>query len=139
MTGSVLAYAISHGYCEVGKDGKARPKTGTVQPQNTVTGPCGYTDFSFSDAGGSQAWLNEHAHSYNAPIVYVNKTINYYNYTYSYGGSTAKGYVASGDWYNNEYLGTGHGFVTATLSGTVTLAWGGSCTIIPNGESATIT
>ncbi len=103
------------------KDGLCN--TGVDQPQDRVTGNCGWSDLYISQGSSSgQAVVQESAFSYLGPIWKADYGV--YVANFSTGGGTDLGgtqYTWPFYWSNYDNLYTGMGSVTATLSGSATL------------------
>jgi hypothetical protein len=133
LTPKAKKYADEHHYCD-----KVKNASG-VQPKNTEEGTCGTTTLYIYQAyAAGLASFYEVAHSDKGPIVYVDRQISWVNYSTGQGMWVDDGFAASGDWVHREIFNTGSGYVTASMSGTVFLIWGGSCAIAYPTDSAGI-
>ncbi len=103
---------------------------GTVQPQDRVSGNCGWSDIFISQGSSSgYASIQESAFSYLGPIISANYGVYAVNWTTGAGtglGGTQSPWSFYWSHYDNLY--TGVGTVNATLNGSATLVWGGVCT-----------
>jgi hypothetical protein len=132
LSSRARAYADAHGFCTNAGKGSG---TG-VNPNYSVpaNGNCGLTCidmFQFVKPGW--AYFHLQALSYWGPIVGVSYNIQTVNNTTGYIGGL-KSFSLNGppypDWSTFPFpVLTLAGRVTATLSGTVTLVWGGVCVI----------
>lgn len=134
LKGSALEYAKAHNLCPSGDnihDG--------IAPDDIRWGNCGWSSLFIEDLGIGAAAFHMGAGSSLGPIVNVNYNVSWVNW--STGGSgnvSGSDWLFSTTWYRTRIDNTGRGFVTATMSGNVLLAWGGTCTFLYPSDSKTI-
>lgn len=128
MSESVHDYAVEHGYC---------PSEDDVGPDDIRYGSCGSSEIWISSAGGGDASIEYGFNSSLGPVVYRNLGIGYAGDDDS-GGWNDSGVMASSSYYAADTLFTGVGQADTSLGGTVTLAWGGQCTLLEPHSTAFI-
>ena len=102
--------------------------TGGVQPNNTVYGACGSTTLTLSDGGAGEVNFYEDAISNSGTIDYVAYNVGWTNFTTGVGGNASgTGSSPSTYWYHNDHIYTGHGYISASMSGQATLSNGLQC------------
>jgi hypothetical protein len=125
LTPKAKKYADEHHYCDK-KSSPVNPKAST-----TTNGNCGSATLAIYQGYDSGiANFYQSTHSILGPITYVNRQLNWTNWTVGKGNATFDGFAAFGDWYHTDTYNTQPGYVTGYMSGSVWLAWGGMCTII---------
>lgn len=137
MDEETLAYAVEQEYCTA--DGAAvDPAPGT---QDVRFGNCGWSHlFVWDESGSSGRMVAGYGFlSIVGTVVYRNLTIGWTNVSLgTVGSSRDSGLMFSVSYANNRTLTTGNGRLFATLSGTVTLAWGGRCTLLIPSDTTTV-
>jgi hypothetical protein len=122
LTGTAKAYADAKGYC-----GKS---TG-VQPNDYREGDCGFSYLYMWDNGGGYAGMSFGVGSSLGAILHISSHVSWANWTYGISGAVdGSGFVWSANYDRNTEAYTAAGFVTGAYSGSVTLVWGGQCTIL---------
>jgi len=122
LTGSALEYAEEHNLC---------PSGGDISPNGIRVGDCGSSWLYIGALGGGYATFDIGAESFLGPIANAN-----YNVSWSNSSKSRNGYLSGSDWLLStrwsttrvDYTDTG--FVTAVMTGVVTLAWGGTCVFL---------
>ena len=133
MTAKARQYADAHALCPAA--GAAKAKSNTVVPMDINTGNCGdaWMWVNSTDVSGYGSF-NYGFNSSQGNVVYRSLAIGYSGSYYSDGFN-------DGGWMNDYWYGTGRvifvgpGQAYASLGGSVTLWWGGSCNIIPTNGS----
>jgi len=130
LTESAQEYADEHNLC---------PKGGRVTPQDTRYGDCGSSTLWVSNLGSGNARFHMSAASSLGTMTNVIYNTNWVNWS-----TSGSGKVSGSDWpYNitwsrNKDAHTGAGYVSATMTGYVTLWWGGMCTFLPTSDGENI-
>jgi len=126
MSASVHSYAVAHGYCAtnaISSDG--------ARPADQEDGTCGSSSiYIYNDDDGGQALFVWGFSSSDGSVIVRNLEISWSNWTqlYSGGYSDVDG-MANANYVRSQLVNTGTGFVANGLSGSITLWWGGVCTI----------
>lgn len=129
MSDQALGYAVKNNLCTADRK-VIHPDVGTL---DTRWGTCGASHIYVWDQSGTSGRMvaGYGFLSILGTVVYRNLTIGWTNITTgSVGSSRDSGIMFSSSYGNERTLSTGNGWVFATLSGTVTLAWGGQCTLL---------
>jgi hypothetical protein len=121
LTSKEHGYAVSHGYCKA--------SSGGISPDDVVTGNCGSSEIDVYDEGGG---FGDVVYGFNSTLgiviyrsLYVSGTGGLANPSWNDDGPMgATGYYAG----NDVFFGVGNAAVT--MSGSVQLAWGPSCTLL---------
>lgn len=122
LSSSAKKYADAHGYC---------PSTGTVQPYDSREGDCGVSYLYMWDNGGGYAGVSFGVGSYMGEILHISSYVSWTNWSYGNTGTVdGSGFPWSDSYDRNTETYTAAGFVTGAYSGSITLIWGGSCTIL---------
>jgi hypothetical protein len=130
MTPKARQYALSHGYC---------PKTvasGSVEPYNTVSGNCGSSWIYIYPWGYAGEANVKYGFSSSKGTV-VHRYLNgYWDSSNGLDGAwTDSGFMASSSYSKTRTINAGRGWMYASLSGYVTLWWGGTCyLLVPSDE-----
>jgi hypothetical protein len=133
LSGSALAYAVKHNFCQSGKGGGP-------QPQDVRYGDCGWSSLYIENLGTGTAAFHMAAGSSMGAIVNVNYNTNWTNWDKGISGSVSgSDWLFSTTWERTRVDYTQSGFVTATMSGVVTLWWGGTCGLLYPSDSEDIT
>lgn len=123
LKGSALQYAKKHNYCS-----SNQPSQGLPSPENIVWGDCGYSYLWIDDIGVGQARFRMGAESTLGAMASVSYSTSWYNWDTSASGvRSGTDYPLSSIWTRSRTATTGAGYVTAVMTGTVTLIWGGTC------------
>lgn len=126
LTGKALAYANKHDLCP-----SKRSMSGEVQPFGEAVGDCGISWLEIEAIGGGWARFHMGANSSQGPIAKVDYSTTWLNWdTNGSGGFAGTDWVWGNPWTQARDQNTQAGFVTGTLSGVVTLWWGGTCAIL---------
>jgi hypothetical protein len=134
MTSSAREYAVANRLCTA--DGRPVEKPGTF---GVVTGNCGSSWMWISNAnGGNARFVYGYASSQGTVIAHVLR-VSWYNWATggANGWTDAAGRLSS-SYESNQVRFTGAGYVTAGLSGFVTLWWGGTCTLLNPTDGVTV-
>jgi hypothetical protein len=130
LTPKARQYALSHGYC---------PKTvasGSVEPYNTVSGNCGSSWIYIYPWGYAGEANVKYGFSSSKGTV-VHRYLNgYWDSSNGLDGAwTDSGFMASSSYSKTRTINAGRGWMYASLSGYVTLWWGGTCyLLVPSDE-----
>jgi hypothetical protein len=122
MTPSVHEYAVQHGYCA----------NGDVSIQGEVQGDCGSAHIDTWDEQGTSGRMRAGYgfRSTLGAVVYRSLRAGWTNLSSNTTGSSSDTSIMASSLYaTTKTISTGNGRVFATLSGNVTLIWGGICTI----------
>jgi len=139
LKGSALKYAREHNLCPSRDAFNGDNIYGGITPNDIRWGNCGWSSLFIEDLGIGAAAFHMGAGSSLGPIVRVNYNVSWVNW--STGGSgnvSGSDWLFSTVWYKTRVDNTGSGFVTATMSGNVVLAWGGTCVFLNPSDSETI-
>lgn len=131
MSAKARRYAVAHGYC---------PAPGTRSPATTVSGDCGTSSIDIYNSGVSgTAIITYGFHSTRGTVVYRALVVGWAGQADADGWSDFNYMFSSSYNSGGDAVGTGVGEASATLSGTVTLWWGGKCTLLNPVSTANIT
>lgn len=120
MEGKVRRYAVERAYCP------SASKNG-IQPANTLTGSCGSIWIFIRDTGFREATFSYGFTSSLGPVAFRQLT-GYWDSDSGLEGTWGDaGWMMASSYSSTRSRGTGYGLAYASLSGQVTLAWGGSC------------
>ena len=119
MTDEARAEANKQGYCA----------NGEIQPNNTVFGNCGWSWIYGSDAGRGAAHLRWGFLSIQGTVVRRNLGISWFRYPWTWFYNDSNWMFSSFYQKTRDVWAVG-GYVFASLSGNVRLAWGGTCVIL---------
>lgn len=134
LKGSALEYAREHNLCP----SRDNIHNG-ITPDDIRWGNCGWSSLFIEDLGIGAAAFHMGAGSSLGPIVRANYNVSWVNWTTGGSGNVSgSDWWFSTTWYQTRVDNTGSGFVTATMSGNVVLAWGGVCVFLNPSDSKTI-
>ena len=124
MTPKARKYANEHRLCPT-------MDPGSVQPNNTVPGTCGFATLYIYQGYATQiARVDQGLASTVGTIVWIWRTVDWTNQSRQ---TTGAQYLSTGNfgstWTRSDWFNTDTGYVSATMYGTVQLIWGGTCTI----------
>jgi hypothetical protein len=128
MTAQARAYALSHGYCPT--------STGGATPNAVAYGNCGDSWIYIFDATGGYADIDYGFDSSLGAVTYRNLAVQYWGVDDS-GGWPDQAWMASSTYASarsGNYVGR-YGEAWALEQGTVTLWWGGQCTLLSPEDS----
>lgn len=122
LSESALEYARSQDLC------LHNHAQGNIAPEDVKYGDCGWSSLFIHNLGGGNARFDMAAYSSKGAIVSVNYNVNWHNWNSGANGDVpGTDYPFSSSWSKSEQTYTGPGSVTAVMTGTVTLWWGGVC------------
>lgn len=124
LVGSAEQYAKEHGLCL--SEGE-----GNITPQDTKKGDCGESTLYVWNLGSGNARFYMSAISYQGAMTIVSYNTNWVNWSATVTGNVfGNDYPLSSSWSRTRDDHTGAGYVTAVMSGQVTLWWGGTCSFL---------
>jgi hypothetical protein len=133
LSAKVLAEAKKRNLCP-------SPNSGEIVPYNIVTGNCGTAYLFASNMGAGIVQFNMGAASTQGPIATVSYSTNWINWTNGRGGNVSGiDYPLKSTWTRTRIASTGAGYVTATMSGQVTLVWGLICGLMNPSTTVSVT
>jgi hypothetical protein len=122
LVGPAQEYAEEHNLCPSGE---------SVTPEDTRYGDCGSSTLWISNLGSGNARFHMSATSTQGAMTIVAYNTNWINWSTGGSGNVfGTDYPLSSSWSRIRDAHTGSGFVTATMSGQVTLWWGGTCSFL---------
>ncbi|GAA0912672.1 hypothetical protein [Virgisporangium aurantiacum] len=130
MTDQARAYAVEHQLCTA---------DGTIGTAGVVEGPCGTSWLWLYNINGGRMNVLYGYHSVQGAVLAHSLRVSWYNR--GTGGSGGWSDVAGRPYSTYEAVSTqvtGAGYVTAGLSGFVTLVWGGNCDILNPTDAVTV-
>lgn len=118
LSGDAKKYADAKGYCQ-------------ISTQDVREGDCGISYLWIWNNDGGYAGMSFGVGSYLGDIMYISSNVAWVNWNYGISGNVGgSGWVWDVSYDRNTEAYTAAGYVTAAYSGTVTLIWGGQCTIL---------
>lgn len=131
LTPSAKRYADAHHYC----DGP-----GDIRPKDVREGDCGISYLWMWNNDGGYAGMSFGVGSYLGDILHISSHVSWVNWRYGNSGTVdGSGFPWSSTYDRTTEAYTAAGFVTGAYSGSVTLIWGGSCTLLVPTDSADVT
>ncbi len=122
LEGSAQEYAEEHNLCSSAQN---------PVPLDTRTGDCGSSTLYLSNLGSGKARFHMEATSTQGAMVIVSYNTRWVNWWTSGSGNVyGTDYPFSSHWVRNKDATTSAGWVTATMTGEVTLWWGGTCSFL---------
>jgi hypothetical protein len=123
-------YAKNHHYC---------PSKGEVSTSDIRGGACGISSLFIDDKGNGNARIYWSVYSYWGSITHRSLNVSWLNYSQgNTGWYTDQGYMFSSYYGASRTFYTRSGNVLATLSGSVTLGWGGRCYVLNPSDSTEV-
>jgi hypothetical protein len=130
MSAAAHRYAVAHHYC-----GPNSPK-----PNDTVCGNCGCSFIDLFNRSRGYAGMYYGFKSSKGTVIHRSLAVNWANFTKgNAGGWGDSGFMASSSYSADRHVDTHAGIVSAVLSGSVTLWWGASCTLLEPTSTVKVT
>lgn len=141
MSEEVRAYADERGYCDGNTPLIDKGIISIATTPVTVIGSCGSATINqMNGPNPGQAQWGLGVQSSLGPLIRVNWWINWTNWSVGFGGNEAGTWGGFSTSFGTNHFGTtAPGWVTSSLGGTVTLAWGGTCQILNPTDGGQIT
>lgn len=131
LTGEQEQYAIAHDYCP------APSKHGDVTTMGVRYGDCGDSWIYMFAASGPTVDIDYGFTSNKGPVIYRALAIGYAGSDAIAGWRDDRTMASASYSSGRSDVYTGYGSASATLGGTITLAWGARCTLLEPTDSAT--